>query len=75
MNYVLALVVYFMLCVWVAAEMGWGGSRSYDWRKHMPRDPLWIRWRRAGLYPPEPKSDDPGPAPTKPRPKLPETVE
>lgn len=75
MNYTIAVIVLMLMCVYVAVEMGWGGSFGswQDFRK--TKDILWIRWRRIGLYPPEPKDDDPKDQVKPVSPKTPETVD
>lgn len=74
-NHILAwTVVGLLLTYWVAEEWYGGGRRGYDWRGHMPKDVLWIRWRRRGLYPPEPPADGPK-KPIKPKPKMPELID
>lgn len=74
MNWWLAVGVVVLLCVYFAVEIGWGGSRGDFVGYRRPRDPLWPRWWRRGLYPPEPRDD--GGRPVKPSPtRSPEPVE
>lgn len=73
LNHILAFIVVAGLLVYFVVELGWGGGGSWKDTFLKPKDILWIRWRRIGLYPPEPKEDDP--KPVKPvSPKTPETV-
>lgn len=68
LNQTLAWIVVVLLLVYFALELGWGGSSHKSGFESFRRqkDILWIRWRRAGLYPPEPP-DERDPAPPKPK--------
>lgn len=78
MNQILAWTVLIGLLVYMVVELGWGGNIRDAWMwpvTSVKRKPIWwIRWRRSGLYPPEPRDDTPKqPKPIKP--KTPELVD
>jgi hypothetical protein len=67
MNYYLAWIVVSLLLVYMAAELSYGGGSNFGCYRR-PRDPLWPRWWKRGIYPPEPRDDSgktPKPSPNK----------
>ncbi len=79
LNYVLAWGVILFLILYLVVEMGWGGSirGASMWPiTSVKRKPIWwLRWRRDGLYPPEPPEDKGPKKPIAPKPKAPEHVD
>jgi hypothetical protein len=70
---ILAFVVLAMFLVYIAVELGWGGSKSDYWT-HYPFNkgdpfPPWRPWRPSAPRPPSGPKVKPSP------PKLPELVE